>query len=199
MQHHAKHRVNDPITEAIEGFIPALRRWEDLVTRVEDFAAIVANEDFAVKFEKIDAAKVLAEVAESWEPLAVNRELNLTVESSEGEICADPQLLKRVIAVALSNALKVSKPGTTIRIVFRRADHCVEIVVEDTGSGMSGTDRALFMQGRLPRSDPHRPGLGLGQILLRAYCKALKAETVCEPQKDREGLAVGVRLPINHR
>ena len=64
---------------------------------------------------------------------------------------------------------------------------------------MSEQDRTLFIEGRLLRRDPNRPGLGLGQILLRAYGKALKAELVCEPQKDQDGLAVGLRLPLNHR
>lgn len=181
--------------DAVKGFTAALRRWEDLVTRVEDFATIAANEDLAVNRQKVDSAAVIEGIAETWRPLAINRGLDLAVIATHEEVFTDPRLVRRAIAIALSNALSVSKTGTTVQLVSHTVDGGVEILVEDTGPGLCKEDRQLFLNARLRRRDAKRTGLGLGQLLLSKYGKALEAEVVCRCLEGRPGLAVGLRLP----
>lgn len=60
-------------------------------------------------------------------------------------IQSDEELLKRIIANLIANAITHGNPNSDVRVIFNRAPHCCYIRVCDTGPGMSnlnGPDRA---------------------------------------------------------
>jgi signal transduction histidine kinase len=104
---------------------------------------------------------------------AEERGLHLSVRPGEGSaiVYADRQVLAAVIVNLLQNALKFTRPGTTVRLsVSTTADRVLIDVADQCGGLHDGCLQALFhpfeQQGR------DRTGLGLGLAFSRRSVEA---------------------------
>jgi signal transduction histidine kinase len=88
------------------------------------------------------------------------------------EIVADARKLRQIVVNLLSNAVKYTPPGGRVTVDCRRAaDSAVELVVRDTGIGISAADLPIAMErfGRIPqRGAAPVDGVGLGLPLTKA-------------------------------
>jgi signal transduction histidine kinase len=132
----------------------------------------------------IDLPELVSTAIESLSPLISKR--NLVVErnipSHLPQVTGDRDLLLRVFANILDNAIKASPPGGTIRVAAACVDPgsslpakpgipadtgYVEVTVSDDGPGIpaEALDRIF---GRFERVDPFGPGIGLGLTIVRS-------------------------------
>jgi signal transduction histidine kinase/8-oxo-dGTP pyrophosphatase MutT (NUDIX family) len=180
----------------LDDFSAVCRRWEDLVVRVQDFARIVTNEELPTYPERLMAGAVLGEVAQLWRKAGENRGVTLLVEDGvDASVEADARVLRTALSIGVWNALNASDFGSEVLLLAYPEADGVELLVRDAGHGMSEDEMRLFRLGRLTRRDPNRPGLGIGQLLLRSYARALGGELVCRARADVGGTVVGLKLP----
>jgi signal transduction histidine kinase len=91
------------------------------------------------------------------------------------QVFADPESLKIVLRNLFDNAIKFSKEGGKIAVYVRSETDWMELVVEDTGLGMSETTRLNLLKDSIqPAKKQHEElvGTGLGLQL----CKAMIAK-----------------------
>ena len=109
------------------------------------------------------------------EPLTTGRPIEVHVASVE--VLADPNLLHRVLANLISNALKASASDTkvTLRSVAEDSSS-VRIEVEDEGRGLSSEDAARvfdpFWRSRGTVKAAQR-GPGIGLTLVKEYVRSM--------------------------
>lgn len=103
-------------------------------------------------------------------------EVRLLVEVADDlpPVLADAQRVEQVLLNLLSNAIRYTPPGGTIRVIARREKaQSVEVSVCDTGPGLSSEDLAHAFD-RFWRADKARTcgGAGLGLAIAKALVEA---------------------------
>lgn len=148
-------------------------------------------------FVPVDLARLTAEVAEFYLPVAELNEISLTFEplgmlQTEG----DPLLLAQALGNLVENALKYAPAHGRIAITAQRCnEQLIQLTVADNGPGVPEHERARVVE-RFYRSDSSRgtPGVGLGLALVssvaRLHCGTL------ELQDNRPGLRAVLYLSV---
>lgn len=81
-------------------------------------------------------------------------------------VTADPHLMKEILGNLIDNAIKYNKPGGIIKIHASERSDSAEIIVHDTGIGISKDDLAqvgqqFYRSKNAVAADPNGTGLGL--------------------------------------
>jgi signal transduction histidine kinase len=186
---HVSHELRTPLTsvkgyvdyllEGIAGELSPLQR--DFLTRLKgnadrllrlitdllDLARIEAGQMVFYR-ERLCVREIAAEVLEMLRPLAVEKDIELSIEeSTTGDmVLADRDRLHQVLLNLTHNAIKFTPPGGTVRVrVEEMPAREVAITVEDTGVGIAAEDAerifTMFHQAHSTSASPGGSGLGL--------------------------------------
>lgn len=98
-----------------------------------------------------------------------DRHVRVDIEADMSPASADPEILRRVLANLISNALKHTTTGGVITILAKSIPEGVQVTVRDDGEGIPADDIpnlfAAFEQSRLTLHGRFDTGMGL------AFCK----------------------------
>jgi two-component system, OmpR family, sensor histidine kinase TctE len=178
----------------------ALSRLVPEMLRVVDRAAGVTNELLArMKVEQRERRRdawsalrlddVAKEAALEFSPLMADKRLDFALDAAPLPIVADPWMLGELVRNLLANAIQHSAHGAALGIVVRRVAGCDELIVWDSGSGISDAQRERLFE---PFAAATRgTGVGLGLSICRQIGHALGAEVDLFNRIDG-GLVVGV-------
>ena len=122
-------------------------------------------------FAHFDMGALVADVVDLYEPLAQDKELQLTQEIIAVEIDGDRDLLFQMMVNLIDNAVKYTPAGGAISIrVTALRPRGVLLTVADSGPGVPRADRENVFRRffRLESSRGEHPGSGLGLSLVRA-------------------------------
>ncbi|HEY8617097.1 HAMP domain-containing sensor histidine kinase [Phenylobacterium sp.] len=122
-----------------------------------------------------DPADLAADIAELYEPLCEDKEIDFAAEFAKDlQVRGNREFLAQALANILDNAIKYTPSGGAIMLrVRRRSSGEVEFSVTDTGPGVPEADRERVVQ-RFVRLENSRnePGAGLGLSLVAAVAEA---------------------------
>jgi signal transduction histidine kinase len=122
--------------------------------------------------------------------------IELDCASELPEARADERLLGHIFSNLLSNALKYSNAGATVRFSVKREGKAAVCVIADHGIGISETDQQeLFKAFHRGANVGTRPGTGLGLLLVKR-CSDLHGGQVQLQSNLGAGTTVTVRLPL---
>jgi signal transduction histidine kinase len=151
----------------------------------------VRREDLA----DLDVATVTRDAAELYEPAAEDKGLAFSVKAEDGlTIRGNRHLLSQALANLLDNAIKYTPNGGAVTVTAKKAGAAAELVVTDTGPGITEPDRERVLD-RFVRleSSRNKPGSGLGLSLVRAVAKHHGAALALDD--NHPGLRVTLRFP----
>lgn len=146
-------------------------------------------------FATVDLCAVAASIAELYEPLVHERQLQLKLElPSAATVHGSRNLLAQCVANLLDNAIKFSPVAGMVTLRLRRSSAGIELSVTDQGPGIPPSEREQVFQ-RLYRMDRSRstPGLGLGLSLAKAVTELHGGSIRIEDHQP--GTRVVMRLP----
>jgi len=129
---------------------------------------------------------------------ATNRRcvIELTLNAVPPEAKADEQLLGHIFTNLLTNAVKYSEPGATVRFSVERDGPEAVCFIRDQGIGISEDDQQeMFKAFHRGSNVGTRPGTGLGLLLVKR-CTELHGGRVQVHSRIGEGTSVMVRLPV---
>jgi signal transduction histidine kinase len=158
--------------EAVES---AIREADGLLATFSALLRIAAIESGARRsgFQRVDLARLAADVVDLYEPLAEERGQTLTLRTPRRPVVeGDPELLSQALANLTDNALKYTPEGGTVEVVVDATDRAPSLTVSDTGPGIPAAEREAVFR-RFYRLDTSRssPGSGLGLSLVAAVAK----------------------------
>lgn len=140
--------------------------------------------------------------ADVWPALeAVERAVGRLYEGVTVDLAGDKQAAVRVerqdldemLGNLIENAAKYG--GGRVFVTVTTTDECVEIDVEDDGSGIPKAERnSIFDRGA--RLDIEKPGTGLGLAIVRDVAEIYRGSIRLEESEDLGGLLARLRLPI---
>ena len=157
----------------------------------------IATGKMTLDAKRLDLEKLVAQCVLSHEPAAEAKKVTLTFEDAAQPrmVLADAARLQQVMGNLLTNALKFTPAGGTVRVATRRDQEGFAILVEDNGQGIAAEflprmfDRFRQADGSTARQ---QGGLGLGlaivQQLIEIHGGTVRAES--------EGVGRGARLTV---
>lgn len=124
--------------------------------------------------QRFSVRAMLAELVESFEPLAEERGLTLRLGPGDAELFTDRTLLRSIVQNFLSNAVRYSERGGILIGVRRRGD-VARIEVYDRGLGIPKDKQDIIFREfeRLGAGDA--PGIGLGLAIVERTARLLDA------------------------
>lgn len=141
----------------------SFRAAEDLLDALLDVSRLDAG-SYRPEVAPFALADLFDSLKQQFAVVAEQRGLTLRVVPSSVSVRSDAQLLRRIVANFLSNALRYTRAGGVLLGVRREGDH-LRIEVWDTGPGIAQEQQARIFGEfqRLERPSPWgEKGLGLG-------------------------------------
>ena len=117
-------------------------------------------------FDKVDVLAELQEAVFLFRERARKEGVALQyVDSADlPPVIADRDRLKQVFINIIDNAIKYSDPGGKVRVEAARMGQHVQVVISDSGVGISPEDLPR-VKSRFFKGDRSRPGSGIGLAL----------------------------------
>lgn len=180
-------RTADEYQSLLASNLEELERISRMVESIL-FLARADDAQAALDIQSLDLAEELQRVTGYFEGLAEERQMTLHT-SGEGQLKADPLLLRRALSNLVANAIRYADEGSAIDIrVIKRAEHC-RIEVENQGPILSESALEKVFD-RFYRADASRHqssdsnGLGLAIVTAIMQLHGGKA-TVDQPTPGR--------------
>ncbi|GAB3652335.1 hypothetical protein GCM10027596_01380 [Nocardioides korecus] len=177
------------------------RNGRRLLNLVEDLLTLseVESSRLTIEPEPLDLRQVVERARRSLTPTLAGRRLALALDlpGEPAQQYGDPKHLERMVRGLLSNAVKFTPDGGAIEVVVRSFPGGSELVVRDTGVGISpGETQEVFERFAKTRqaTADESQGTGLGLTIIRAIVSLHGGEVSIDSTLDR-GTTVTVLLP----
>jgi len=163
------------INPAIARGLASIERNANIQTRLVSDILDVSRMDLGklrLDLEPVDAAELLTSSVNALSASMSDKALQVSVDVSTvtQPVTADASRLQQVVWNLLTNAIKFSRHGGTIRVIGRQDEHGFTLSVDDEGEGIEPdflpTMFDRFTQGDSGSSRQHG-GLGLGLSIVR--------------------------------
>ena len=145
--------------------------------------------------QEILVENLLEEVYNDCSILAENAGVLLSYASDSISLFADKEKLKAVILNLISNALKHTSRGGRITLLGRAARERAEIIVEDTGSGITPEDMPHIFERFYRISGDRSSGTGLGLDICKKIAE-MHSSTITVESAIGKGSKFVVSLPV---
>src|SRR5262249_22621267 len=97
--------------------------------------------NLAPRYTEVDLGRLVGEVLAELEMSAESRNVRLSSSIDATRVRADEDLLRRVVANLAENAIRHTRPGTSVTVTTALRDGAVELRVHDQGPGIAAEMR----------------------------------------------------------
>lgn len=154
-----------------------------------------------LEVQAVDLGAVVRQAVETATPAVQAKGQRLEVIANVGScvVHGDPSRLLQVVWNLLSNATKYTPKGGKIQVVLRQVNSHVEILVSDTGAGIS-RELLPYVFDRFRRAESgstrRSGGLGLGLAIVRHLVELHGGVVMAESEGENKGSTFIVNLPL---
>ena len=157
--------------ESLEACQRAAQRMRRMAESLLELARLDGGQE-SLERSNIDLSTVARETVEMLAPLGKEKGLELKTSLEPAMVSGDRELLGRVIANLVTNAIHYNREKGEVRIATRKEQGRVVLTVADTGIGMAPDDLEHIFE-RFYRADRSRSRAGGHCGLGLAICKAI--------------------------
>jgi len=197
-------RSDGEYREAMAEVLDDLTRIEHMVDQLLLLARLDSNAEPG-PVQAVDLAGLLVDLAQHYQPLAGQANVRLAPpDVSPATVRGSPELLDRLFANLVGNAIQHNRPGGEVAIWCGRRDDWAVAEVADTGPGIPPDATQLIFERfyRVDRArsraevNGHSGGTGLGLAIVREITQR-HGGTVTAENRPGGGALFRVRLPIS--
>ena len=168
---------------------------EDLL----DLSRVVTGR-LRLDMESISLREVVEAALETVRPAATAKQVELSAALDEvGQMLGAPDRLQQVVWNLVANAVKFTQRGGRVDVALRRVGDHAEVIVRDTGEGISPAMLPYvfqeFWQEDSSVTRPHQ-GMGLGLTLVKHLVELHGGHVRAESVGKGEGATFTVALPL---
>ena len=172
-----------------------------LVEDLLDISRIISGK-VRLEVATVDTAKVIEGALESVRPAAEakNVQIERALDPEAGPVVGDAARLQQVAWNLVSNSVKFTPPGGRVTVSTRHTDAAFELVVHDTGKGISSSflphvfDPFCQADNSMARATG---GLGLGLAISKHLVELHGGQIEARSDGEGEGATFTVRLPLH--
>lgn len=189
--------VSDGAKQTLVRVQTSVQRLTDLVAELLELEKLEAGK-LNLNLAPVAASDVCEEVKELLYGMAQKADVQLQGPVGEALLYAEEKRVVQMVTNLVSNAIKFSPAGSTVKLAIERKNGFGEIRVSDQGPGIAEEECGLiferFTQARSAEKVSHR-GTGLGLAIVRALAASHGGEVGVE-SKLGAGSTFYVRLPL---
>lgn len=201
--------IQSTVEAMIDGvFKPDAERLETLNSEVQRLSRLVdallklsrlESRTKPIEQKKVDLTEMLSSVVQTHQAYIHDAGLNLEFEyDPHVYVFGDADLLRQATANLISNAVRYTPEGGTITIMARKGDLMGQIVVKDTGIGLTPEEAKLVFR-RFWRADSGRAratgGLGIGLSVVKEIVEQHNGWVRVEGRPN-EGACFTIYIPL---
>jgi signal transduction histidine kinase len=137
-----------------------------------------------ITLESTRLAPIVADVVESFAPLAASRQARITTDVDETVSArVDGGAVRQILLNLLDNAVKYGPAGQTVTVVLRLHDDVMLLAVDDEGPGVRAHDAERIWQpfSRVAHSGSATGGAGIGLAIVRQLAELHGGRARVEP------------------
>jgi signal transduction histidine kinase len=151
----------------------AVPRLERMIGDFLDTAKIDAGE-LELRWQVDDVTRIIRDVVEPLQASSPNHQVALELPAEPVPVRCDPVRLEQVVSNLVSNAIKYSPQGGTIRVSLSVTEHALVLAIADAGLGIAVEDQARLFEPFQRVGDRQRTiaGVGLGLFIVRRIVEA---------------------------
>jgi signal transduction histidine kinase len=179
---------------ACEEVIDNGRQQEQLL---EALLTLARSERGLDRQQPLDLAVIAHDIASSRTQTAATARLHLHLALAPAPVSGDPQLIERLLANLLDNALRYNHPGGSVHLATEDQAGGGRLTVTNTGPVVPEDQVARLLepfQRITPSRTGQHDGLGLGLSIVQAITKAHQARLHVNAG-DGGGLLIEIRFP----
>lgn len=176
-----------------------LEEFHRMAKMVSDmlFLAQADNNQLIPENALIDLRQEVIKVFEFFEAFAEERGVALALEGEPQLLHGDPLMIRRAINNLLSNAIRYTPQGATVRVRLSHQQGSVVLVVENPGTPIAASHLPRLFD-RFYRVDPSRQrkgeGSGIGLAIVKSIIKAHHGDI--SVASDSHSTRFTLRLPV---
>ena len=188
---------------AMEKIVRSAQSQAQLIEDLLDVSRIVSGK-LQIEPEAIDMVQVIHSSLDVVRPALDAKAIRLEtmLDPMIGSLIGDAQRLQQVVVNLLSNAVKFTPHGGTVRVRWQQAEGAAQLVVSDTGLGISSEflpfvfDRFRQAESASSRSNN---GLGLGLSIVRHLVEMHGGTVRVQSEGIDRGATFVIQLPLSPR
>lgn len=188
--------IVEPTPERLQKCYDELQRLSGLIDDLERLRQI-ENENLVLDKSDVDLLELAQTVMENFELKFREKHLTGQVTGDAAIVPIDRDRMQQVITNLVSNAIKYSNDGGTVRVVIKDTEDSGMIHVEDSGIGIPQEDLKRIFE-RFYRTDQSRNrktgGAGIGLTIAKTIVQAHKGKISAESEEGK-GSRFTVVLP----
>jgi PAS domain S-box-containing protein len=190
----------DQVTRGLETLERNARWLTQIVDDVLDVSRIVSGK-IRLDVQAVDLSAVINNAVATAQPAADAKgvRIHAVIDPRTGPVWGDPDRLQQVVWNLMSNAVKFTPKGGRVQVRLERVNSHIEIVVNDTGTGISEAFLPMvFERFRQADSGPTRKsgGLGLGLAIVRHIVEMHGGTVHAASPGEGQGATFSVALPL---
>jgi len=202
VENHLQGDADPTLQRAIDGIMIGVEQQVRLIEDLLDVTRALSG-NLGLAKEPMALAPALLEAVEGLRAVAVEKGVRLVTDDAfvDAEIHGDFGRVRQIFANLVSNALKFTPPGGTVRVASGIEGHMARITVRDDGAGIAPAFLPYvfdpFRQAE-QASTTHRQqqGLGLGLALVQRLAELHGGHVTCESEGVGCGATFHVYVPL---
>ena len=187
-----------PATVRREALATLVRNLERLGGLLDDLLELGRMEvgAFVMHPQTVDVPTILGEVCTTFAATCEDAGLGLVRDLGPARVFTDEGRLHQVAMNLVSNAVRYTPPGGTIKVACRSDARHVEVLVRDTGAGLTAGQMGSLFQPyhQVHGSFEERQGSGLGLFITKLLVEAQGGTIAVQSDGPGMGSAFTVRL-----
>jgi len=191
---------NPELSRSLDTIERNVRAQTQIVNDLLDMSRIMTGQ-VRLDMQTIDLRDAVWNAVEAARPAAEAKRVRFekSLENSIGWTKVDPQRLQQVLWNLLVNAVKFTPPGGRVRVSLERVNSHAEIVIEDSGVGITPSflphvfERFRQADGSTTR---RHGGLGLGLSIVKSLVELHGGSVRADSPGEGQGSRFTVGLPI---
>jgi len=192
--------MSDDVSEIVEYLNKGCLRLTELVVNFIDISKLDANK-FELRIEKANIVDIIQDSVKELSYLAESRNQNLELNlPDEFVLEVDKIRIGHAITNLVSNAVKNTPPAGKIYIDFTETDNYIDIIIKDTGVGITKNEGEKLFQkfGKIERYgmnlDVDIEGSGLGLYISKEIVEMHNGNIFVESEGRNKGSIFTIRL-----
>ncbi len=188
------------MNRALETIERNARSQAQLIDDLLDISRIITGK-IRLNVQTVELLSVIEATIDTVRPAADAKNIRLqsVLDPAAGPVLGDSERLQQIVWNLLSNAIKFTPKRGRVQVCLQRINSHVEIVVTDTGQGISAEFLPyVFERFRQADSSITRSfgGLGLGLAIVRQLVELHGGTVHAESPGEGQGATFTVKLPL---
>ena len=153
---------------------------------------------FHLEVRPFQLEALFKDVKSSFEDIALQSEISLILENNAGDITisGDKDRLIQLLGNLISNSLKFTLSGGEIRFTAEKSGNKLNLMVTDTGSGISKDDLPHVLNRFWQKHPERKNGYGIGLSIVNGIVEAHHGQLSIQSEEGR-GTQISISLPLH--